>query len=312
METMKFEKWAEIWIENKKDYVKESTYANYLLAMHNHIIPAFYGVEMSDITNHRIQEVIRLWSKAGKLEGKGGLAVKTIKDMIVVLKMCIKDYEEQHELTSRRYSIRYPITYEKGGIEVWSKEEQGRVLELVEKNLNSETLGYAIALCTGMRIGELCALKWSDIDLLNRVIHIDKTLQRIYLKTEIGRGRTKVIITTPKSEKSVRSVPISSTLLVLLEQMKKGDEKYVLTGESTYIEPRVYREHYRKFITKYGITPIKFHALRHTFATRCIENGADYKIVSELLGHSSVNLTLNLYVHPNMEDKRRCVELGVG
>ncbi len=312
METMKFEKWAEIWIENKKDYVKESTYANYLLAMRNHIIPAFYSIEMNDITNRRIQEVIRLWSKAGRLEGKGGLAVKTIKDMIVVLKMCLKDYEEQYELTSKRYSIKYPITYEKGGIEVWAKEEQGRVMKLVEKNLNSETLGYAIALCTGMRIGELCALKWSDIDLLNRIIHIDKTLQRIYLKTEIGRGNTKVIITTPKSEKSVRNIPISSTLLKLLEQMKRHNEKYVLTGKNTYIEPRVYREHYRKFITKYGIPPIKFHALRHTFATRCIENGADYKIVSELLGHSSVNLTLNLYVHPNMEDKRRCVELVVG
>ena len=235
METMKFEKWAEIWIENKKDYVKESTYANYLLAMRNHIIPAFYGVEMSDITNRRIQEVIRLWSKAGRLEGKGGLAIKTIKDMIVVLKMCIKDYEEQHELTSRRYSIRYPITYEKGGIEVWSKEEQGRVLELVEKNLNPETLGYAIALCTGMRIGELCALKWSDIDLLNRVIHIDKTLQRIYLKTEIGRGRTKVIITTPKSEKSVRSIRFQVPCWYCLSRVKKGDEKYMLLDRRKYI-----------------------------------------------------------------------------
>lgn len=311
MGTMKFENWAELWIENKKDFVKESTYANYLLALRNHIIPAFCGMEMGNITNRRIQEVVRLWSKGGRLEGRGGLAVKTIKDMIVILKMCLKDYEENYQLETRRYSVKYPMVYGKEGVEVWSKEEQGRAMKLIEKNLNSETLGYAIALCTGMRIGELCALKWEDIDLPDRLIHIDKTLQRIYLKTKVGKGSTKVIITTPKSEKSVRNVPISSILLKLLEQMRRQKEKYVLTGEDSYIEPRVYRTHYHRFITKHGIQPIKFHALRHTFATRCIENGADYKIVSELLGHSSVNLTLNLYVHPNMEDKRRCVEKAV-
>ena len=182
-------------------------------------------------------------------------------------------------------------------------------MKLIRMHLDCETLGYAISLCTGMRIGELCALKWEDIDLANRLIYINKTLQRIYLKTEVGKGVTKIVITTPKSEKSVRNVPISNALLELLEQMGKQRGKYVLTGTTSYIEPRVYREHYQKFVEQHGIQPIKFHALRHTFATRCIENGADYKIVSELLGHSSVNLTLNLYVHPNLEDKRRCVEL---
>lgn len=306
---MRFEQWVEIWLENKRDYVKESTYANYLVAMHNHIIPAFQGSEMGEISNRMIQETIIFWSKNGRLNGNGGLAVKTVKDMIVILKMCLRDYEECYELEVRNRTVKYPLNKEKGGIEVWSGEQQKQVMKLIRRHLDCETLGYAISLCTGMRIGELCALKWEDIDLANRLIHINKTLQRIYLKTEGGKGITKIVITTPKSEKSVRNIPISSALLELLEQMEKQQGKYVLTGTASYIEPRVYREHYQKFVGRHGIQPIKFHALRHTFATRCIENGADYKTVSELLGHSSVNLTLNLYVHPNLEDKRRCVEL---
>lgn len=309
METMKFEQWGEIWLENKRNYVKESTYANYLVAMHNHIIPAFQGIAIGEISNRMIQDTIIFWSKNGRLNGNGGLAVKTVKDMIVILKMCLKDYEECYELEVRNRTMKYPPNKEKSGIKVWSGEQQKQVMKLIRMHLDCETLGYAISLCTGMRIGELCALKWEDIDLANRLIYINKTLQRIYLKTEVGKGVTKIVITTPKSEKSVRNVPISNALLELLEQMGKQRGKYVLTGTTSYIEPRVYREHYQKFVEQHGIQPIKFHALRHTFATRCIENGADYKIVSELLGHSSVNLTLNLYVHPNLEDKRRCVEL---
>lgn len=306
---MKFEQWAAIWLENKRNYVKESTYANYLVAMYNHIIPAFQGIEIGEISNRMLQERIIFWSKNGKLNGSGGLAVKTVKDMIVILKMCLKDYEECYELEVRNRTMKYPPSREKSGIKVWSGEQQKQVMRLIRRYLDCETLGYAISLCTGMRIGELCALKWEDIDLANRLIHINKTLQRIYLKTAVGKGVTKIVITTPKSEKSVRNVPISNALLELLEQMGKQRGKYVLTGTTSYIEPRAYREHYQKFVEQHGIQPIKFHALRHTFATRCIENGADYKIVSELLGHSSVNLTLNLYVHPNLEDKRRCVEL---
>lgn len=310
MEQVKFEEWGAIWLEYKKEFVKESTYANYLNAMVNHIIPAFHGMCIEDISNQIIQRTILVWAKSGRRNEYGGLAVKTIKDMVVILKMCLKDYEEIHELDIKNRPVKYPIQKQKKEIEVWSKEQQENVMNLVRENLGSETLGYAISLCTGVRIGELCALQWKDVDLQNRMIRINKTLQRIYLKTENEKGISKVIITTPKSEKSIREVPISNVLFELFMKVgKKSGEYYVLTGKDSYIEPRLYRKHYRDFMERYQIKPIKFHALRHTFATRCIESGADYKIVSELLGHSSVNLTLNLYVHPNLEDKRRCVEL---
>lgn len=309
-EELKFEDWGAIWLNYKKEFVKESTYANYLTAMANHIIPAFQGMKIEEISNQVIQKTILMWSKSGRRNQCGGLAVKTIKDMVVILKMCLKDYEEFYELDSKSRTVKYPVQNRSNEIEVWSREQQDFVMRLIRENLGNETLEYAISLCTGIRIGELCALQWNDIDLQNRMIRINKTLQRIYLKTDAGRGISKVIITSPKSEKSIREVPISNILFGLFSEIgeKRGD-CYVLTGKDTYIEPRLYRKHYRDFMERYQVKPIKFHALRHTFATRCIENGADYKIVSELLGHASVNLTLNLYVHPNLEDKRRCVDL---
>ena len=136
-------------------------------------------------------------------------------------------------------------------------------------------------------------------------------MQRIYLKDQLGeRGYTKVTVTTPKSRKSVREIPISDALYELLKKYRnQNPEYYLITGSSRHMEPRLYRKHYAHFLEKKKTEYIHFHGLRHTFATRCIEAGADYKVVSELLGHASVNLTLNLYVHPQWEDKKRCVDL---
>ena len=155
-------------------------------------------------------------------------------------------------------------------------------MRLIRENLGNETLGYAISLCTGIRIGELCALQWNDIDLQNRMIRINKTLQRIYLKTDAGRGISKVIITSPKSEKSIREVPISNILFGLFSEIgeKRGD-CYVLTGKDTYIEPRLYRKHYRDFMERYQVKPIKFHALRHPYVKSTTKKYEDFFLTSK-------------------------------
>lgn len=310
MEQMMFEEWAEEWLDYKKNYVKESTYANYLIAMVNHIVPAFQGMEMNEITTNVIQNAVLAWSKTGCLNKTRGLSLKTIKDMTIIVKMCIKDYEERYDSDLKIRTIEYPAIKKSEGKAVLSKKQQEYMLNVIKRNLEYETLGYAVSLYTGIRIGELCALQWGDIDIDNRLIRINKTLQRIYLKSDSTKGKTKVTITSPKSDKAVRDIPISQTLYSLFKKLTfKNKKVYLLTGDRNYIEPRLYRKHYEKFLREHNIEQIRFHGLRHTFATRCIESGADYKIVSELLGHSSVNLTLNLYVHPHMEDKRRCVEL---
>ena len=213
--------------------------------------------------------------------------------------------------------IEFPANMRLNQLDVLSKAQQEKLLHVIQNNMGNEELGYALSLYTGMRIGEICALQWADIDMDARIITVNKTLQRIYLKENEGKGRgekskgkTKITITTPKSAKAVRNIPISEALYKLLIQKACDDgEVYLLTGSKKYIEPRLYRKHYQKFLNEHQTEYIRFHGLRHTFATRCIEKGANYKVVSELMGHASVNLTLNLYVHPQWEEKKRCVEM---
>ncbi len=310
MEYTNFEEWASKWMQDKKDYVKESTYANYSVVMTNHLLPAFSKYKLQDITNNVVQEQVLLWMKTGRINKKGGLSEKTVKDMIVVLKNCLRDWSE---FTSHSYDeihIRYPSKVKSQKNHTLSKDEMKYMLEKIFAENNYEALGYAISLYTGMRIGEICALQWKDVDLENKLLHVNKTLQRIYIKDFDGGSTSKVIIASPKSQKSVRDIPICSSLFSLLEQLNCDDcENYILTGTKNFIEPRAYRKHYEAFLKRNNIRHINFHGLRHTFATSCIESGADCKVVSELLGHASVNTTLNLYVHPRMEDKRACVEL---
>ncbi|MFN0291605.1 site-specific integrase [Pedobacter helvus] len=155
----------------------------------------------------------------------------------------------------------------------------------------------------------VCALTWENIDIDKGVIHINKTIQRIYL-IEDGIRKTELIFDTPKTNSSIRYIPMSEDLLKMLKPIKKvvNNTFYILSNDSKPIEPRTYSSFYKSFMKSLGMPDLKFHGLRHSFATRCIESNCDYKTVSSLLGHSNINTTLNLYVHPNLEHKKKCIE----
>jgi len=158
-----------------------------------------------------------------------------------------------------------------------------------------------------LRIGELCALRWEDFDFKNGVIHISKTLQRVYDPN--STPKTKIVISSPKTLTSNRDIPLSLKMTEFISKLEINKMGYVLTNEDKYMEPRTFRKFYTHFLERHGIVTLNVHCLRHTFATRCIENGGDYKSVSEILGHTTINTTLNMYVHPQLEEKRKCVEL---
>lgn len=158
---------------------------------------------------------------------------------------------------------------------------------------------------TGMRIGEVCALKWEDIILEEQCLYVHQSMQRVQNKEEKD-SKTKVIIQTPKSDCSIRKIPVPNEMLQLLVLSKKQNEAFLLTGlVNSYIEPRCLENHLDAVTKACGISKINFHALRHTFATRCVELGFDIKSLSEILGHASVDITLNRYVHPSMELKQK-------
>ena len=161
---------------------------------------------------------------------------------------------------------------------------------------------------TGLRIGEICALKWKDINLEKRIIYVQATLERIY---DENLKKTKVIIDKPKTKNSVRQIPISNKLYSILKPLKKKyeEEDFFLTGKSErYVEPRSYQYIYKRVLKKCKIQPHKFHCLRHSFASECINVGMDIKTLSEILGHANVNITLNIYVHSSYQTKKKYLE----
>lgn len=196
-------------------------------------------------------------------------------------------------------------------------QEEYEIMKCLQKQRSLKSLGISLALATGMRIGEVCALQWGCIDLSEGLIHVKQTLQRIYTK-ENGIGKSKVIVTAPKSFRSNRYIPLPEKYLPILKKHQEGPFAYLLTGsEDKFIEPRTLREYYNRLMKSNGTKYVTFHGLRHTFATRLVEAGCDYKTISELLGHADINTTFRTYVHSNMDKKRQFMEkagdlIGIG
>lgn len=289
-----------LWKADKKKYVKKSTFSAYVLLTENHLLPAFgdqYEVSETDVQQFVLE----------KLES--GLSKKTIKDILIVLKMILKFGAKNKWISYEPFDIQYPTVRENQSIEVLSRTHQKKIMHYIQEHFTFRNLGVLICLSSGMRIGEICALTWEDIDTDNGVIHICKTIQRIYV-IEDGTRRTELLMDTPKTKNSIREIPMSKDLLRMLKPIKKivNSSFFVLTNDEKPTEPRTYRSFYKNLLKHLDIPEIKFHGLRHSFATRCIESNCDYKTVSVLLGHSNISTTLNLYVHPNMEQKKKAIE----
>ena len=281
-------------------YVKKSSFAAYSLILSNHLIPAFG--DMEDIREEDVQKFI-----LEKLDS--GRGSKTVKDMLIVLKMVMK-YAAKHEyMPYRQVEARFPTGRERTELPVLCRADQKRMMKYMTDNFSFRNLGVYICLSAGLRIGELCALKWENLDVARGVIVVEKTIQRVYFVDD-GERHTELLIDTPKSANSIREIPMTNELLRMVKPLRKivNPSYFILTNSSRPTEPRTYRNYYKKLITEIGIPPLKFHGLRHSFATRCIEGRCDYKTVSVLLGHSNISTTLNLYVHPNIDQKKRCVD----
>ncbi|MDH1882557.1 MULTISPECIES: tyrosine-type recombinase/integrase [Weeksellaceae] len=290
----------DLWKIDKKQYVKKSSFSAYTLLIENHLLPNFgnkIAIEEADVQSFVFQ----------KLET--GLSHKTIKDILIVLKMILKFGAKNKWLQYTPFDIQFPTEREKHNIEVLTKTDQKKIMNYIQEHFTFRNLGVYICLSAGMRIGEVCALTWEDIDTDNGIISVNRTIQRIYV-IEDGTRRTELILDTPKTKNSIREIPISKDLLRILKPFKKivNPLFFVLTNDAKPTEPRTYRSYYKNLMKELKMPELKFHGLRHSFATRCIESNCDYKTVSVLLGHSNISTTLNLYVHPNMEQKKKAIE----
>ena len=295
-ENTNFKSVALAWLSHKKQYVKKSTFAVYSILVQSHLIPIFG--EREDIGDEDVQDFVNS-------ELERGLSLKTVKDILVVLKMILRFGAKNSLFPDRRIDVVFPTQREKADIEVMSVSNQRRLMCYVKEHFSFRNLGILICLSSGIRIGEICALRWADIDLECGVIRVSKTIQRIYID-----GHTELIEDAPKTVNSNREIPLTRELAAYIRPIRKivKAEFYLLSNSPTPVEPRTYRDYFRRLTDSLGLPPIRFHGLRHSFATRCIESKCDYKTVSALLGHSNISTTLNLYVHPGLEQKRRCID----
>ena len=293
------------WMPVKKRLVKESTIAAYKLIYHSHLKPRFGNTNVNEIKRKDVLNFVY-----GKLDC--GLSKKTVHDIVIALGVILRFASEEMEVDGVQCSwkITWPTQSASGGREICrlSKAECRKLTDYILANPSPSNLGLLVTLYTGMRIGEICALQWKDIDLRARTIGINKTAYRLY-DVENHSCPTKLVIGPPKSVSSRREIPISPVIYKILKDFSKvvKPDYYVVTCSPRLPEPRCYREHFNHLQDKLGIGRINFHGLRHTFASTLIDNKADVKTVSMLLGHSNISTTLSIYVHPSEETKRNAI-----
>lgn len=304
---MKFEVVAEEWLESKTGLVKESTISAYYQQLRRYILPYWTGFEIDGFKKNDAQLFI------GNLF-KNGLSMKTVKDLEITLKQILTYAVDEHDMNiPSAFKLKYPtanLVAKREELQVYSIDEQKDIMRYFKANPSYQTLGVILVICTGLRIGEICGLKWSDISFDNNTLQVNRTVERI---VDSETGKTKVVIQSPKTINSQRIVPFPNWLANILLTFSGPcrPDYYVISGSEKLIEPRNYREYYKNLvINKVGLTKcLKFHGLRHTYASTLITMGADVKSVSTMLGHGDVSTTLNIYTHSTMESRKKCANM---
>ena len=284
---------AQDWLAQKKPLVKPATYAIYHSHISTHILPAFAAP--AQLTEANVQVfVLSLIDQ--------GMAIKSVKDILVVLKMLGRHAAKQGLIASPAWEIKFPAWQRADAPQLLPSRAQKVLVQHCREHFSFQNLGILLGLFTGLRIGELCALRWRDFNRAEGTLSVRCTVGRDY------DGRP--MVSTPKTPSSIRTVPLPAGLKTFLSPFARAmdADTFIVSGTITPAAPRNLRTHFRKLCQALGIADVRFHALRHSFATRCIAAGCDVKTISSLLGHSSVSTTLELYVHPTLEQKRRAIE----
>lgn len=297
------------WLAIKKAMVTASTHANFVLIAENHLIPYFGKQKIGGITESDIQKYILYLHDEGRLDNNGGLTIKTIRDIVLVLKLALEYAYKVNVIPLLNWDlIEYPKDTNAHRVVSLSKEDEQNLIQCIYLDLNRKSAGILICLMTGLRIGELCGLKMSDISLAEKTISVNRTVQRIYDKR---KQTSHIHVGLPKTISSIRTIPYPSLLGKILEKYYSDNpDAYFLTGKTKPTEPRTYRQYFERFLKRNNLPKIKFHELRHTFAVRAIEiPDFDIKSLSEILGHKNVSFTLNVYGSANLQQKVKCMNL---
>lgn len=294
--TKTFLELTEEWLIAVQVRVKATTLSNYQMKLNKHILPVFGNIRFNCITAQFVQEFVDK-----KL--KSGLSAKYVHDIVVLMKSISKYICRIHGYCNVIADTETPKS-EKKEMSLLTDGQQKTLCKYLTTHISSTNLCILLSLFMGLRIGEICGLKWADIDFEKNLLTVRRTVQRI----SKGCG-TKLYIGTPKSASSRRCIPVPDSIMAILRKFQSDADEYILSGASNIIEPRTLQRRFKSVLKKAGLPSINYHSLRHMFATNCIKAGFDIKTLSVILGHSSVETTLNRYVHSSFERKTECMNL---
>ncbi len=296
-----------IWLGLHKEKIKESTYEKYTYLLQKHIYPVMGEFTLNSLNSAIVNRQLSVIYHKNPDEP---LSYSMMKSIIFLVKAIFKYGCKLHYMGE--IAIDFDISKKNHKITIIDFAEQEILIDYILKEYTSNNLGIFIALFTGARLGEICALQRKDVDFKNGILHITKTVQRLKQVNKNSINKSKLIVTLPKSNESYRDIPLPDSLvkyMKLCEIYDLHENLYILGQRATPYEPRTLQYGFSSILKKCDLPHYNFHSLRHTFATKCIRLGFDVKTLSEILGHSSVNFTMSQYVHSDMEHKKAQMHL---
>ena len=300
-----FEALAEVWLQSVRNGVKESTYAHYSYTLHKYLLPVLGKALVASLDEsfleQSMQQIITPADAAHKPLGN-----YSARECLSMLRRICKYAAHLRLIRPLVLEVTLPKTVDKTSVPL-SPAEQKQLHKYIQENPTPRKIGLLLGLELGLRIGEICGLQWGDFDLKLGTLKIERTVCRI----SCGNGHTKVVIQTPKTRTSRREIPIPKYLLMMLKKLRGSASNatwFLSSSESKPSEPRCYRKSIRAYLKQAAVRQVRPHALRHTFATTCLQAGCDVKTLSELLGHANANITLQRYVHSDLTRKRYKVQ----
>ncbi len=288
------------WLSSKKKDIKEQSYIKYKNIVESYIVPIIGDYNLKILNENQITNFFN----NDKIIN---LSLSTKRTIIYIIKNSI-EFGVENKIIKPLNNLDIKIKKPKSKIIYLTKSEQERLEQYLKRQNDIKSIGILICLYTGIRLGEICGLKWEDIDFYNKSLSINRTVQRIKNNDINATTKTKKIISSPKSDASKRVIPLPSFLIELLRKYRSCPDYFVLTNDTFFKDTRVYEKYFENILRKNDLRLLNFHTLRHTFATRCIESGMDIKTLSEILGHSSYHITLEIYVHSTIDQKRSCID----
>ena len=296
--------WVQKWLYNKQTVVKASTHNQYKNIVNNHLLPFFGNLKLNEISTEKIEEFVSSLLSDGNRITSVGLSPKTVSDILAILKETFR-YIKANNMDIQYSFATIKIKQPRKNMRVLSLQEEKKLIQHLIFNMDRFKFGILLSLYTGIRIGELCALQGKHFSFSEKTLLIEQTVQRLQTNDTTIKTKTELIITPPKSDCSVRVIPLPDFLYCYESYLKIPDNNFLLSGSQKIVEPRTMQNHFKRYLKESSIPDANYHALRHTFATRCVEAGFDIKSLSEILGHSSVKITLDKYVHASMQLKRK-------